>query len=70
MREKFILFADLSFPEQRIGGAAMAGGKGDFAFATGDFGFQGCDAGFQLVNRQRVQILPDQQSQRIITAEG
>jgi hypothetical protein len=66
---EFLGFGERSCLEQRVGGAAVAGGESDFALAAADFRFQSGDTFFEFGNRQRVQILPDQISQRIIAAQ-
>lgn len=55
--------------EQRVRDAPMSAGKGDFALTPAYFGFQRGDAFFKFIDRQRVNVLPDQIGQRIVAAQ-
>lgn len=47
----------------------MIGRKGDFCLAAGDFALQCLDTVTQFVNRQGIEILPDQLAQWIVAAQ-
>ena len=56
--------------EQLIGGAAMAFSIGEVLLDARDFGFQCLDPLIQFADRQRTEILFDEQSQRILRPAG
>jgi len=56
--------------EQLVGSAAMAGGVGHMLLDPGDLGLEGSDPFLELVDRQRAEILLQQQSQRVLGLAG
>jgi hypothetical protein len=59
-----------TFAEQGIGGAAMACGSGYFRLAPGDFCFQRVDPVLQLIHRQPVYILLQNNRNRVFGPLG
>lgn len=55
--------------EQRIGDAAVSGRERHLAFASDNLRLERRYAFFQLVDRQRIKVLPDQIGQRIVAAQ-